>query len=68
MRTLEYALDYLDSLTSYSWTREDGVSTITTGAGSWTSSEALDAIAYAIAAEIAIREDIAVCQEEEIVA
>lgn len=66
MNILESALDYLGSLTRYSWTREGGVSTITTSAGSWASEEALDAIAYAIAEEIALREAIAVAQEEEI--
>jgi hypothetical protein len=66
MSTIEYALDYLGALTRYNWTREDGVSTVTTSAGSWEGEEALDAIAYAIAEEIAIREAITVAQEEEI--
>ena len=66
MRTLEHALDYLGALTRYTWTREGGVSTIETDNGSWASEEALDAVAYAIADEIARREAIAVEQEEEV--
>ena len=66
MRTLEYALDYLGSLARYTWTRDCGVSTIETDNGSWASEEALDAVALAIADEIARREAIAVEQEEEV--
>ena len=66
MSTLEHALDYLGSLARYTWTRDCGVSTIETDNGSWASEEALDAVAYAIADEIARREAIAVEQEEEV--
>jgi hypothetical protein len=68
MSTLEYALDYLGALAHYSWTREGGVSTIETVNGSWSSEEALDAIALAIAEEISRREAIAVAQEGEVTA
>ena len=66
MSTLEYALDYLGALARYTWTRDCGVSTIETASGSWTSEDALDAVALAIAEELAFREAIAACKEVEV--